>query len=101
MNPETNRFEKLTKVSKPGYSELEGEVRNLKKALEAQSACDNGSVLLRPNGTPVPKHWTVFTIGELVDIKGYTFRVAYIGETNILFEPVSPTDTLGGQRSQR
>jgi hypothetical protein len=45
-------------------------------------------ILFRPNGEPVPSHWTQFTIDELVEIKGYTFRVKYIGESAILFEPV-------------
>jgi hypothetical protein len=51
----------------------------------------NGGRLLRPNGDPVPKHWSTFTLGELVVIKDYTFKVAYIGETAITFEPVGPT----------
>jgi hypothetical protein len=46
--------------------------------------------LVRPNGQPVPKHWSVFRVGEEVVIKDYTFKVAYIGESNILFEPVGP-----------
>jgi hypothetical protein len=47
-------------------------------------------MLLRPNGEPVPSHWVQFAIDELVEIKGYTFRVKYIGESAILFEPVGP-----------
>ncbi|MDD5542920.1 MAG: hypothetical protein PHX83_07065 [Acidobacteriia bacterium] len=61
MNPETNRFETLTPFA---------------------------DQLVRPNGEPVPKHWTQFTVGENVVIKDYTFKVAYVGETSILFEPV-------------
>lgn len=68
MNPETNKFEKLAE-------KLEWE-----KDLEKR--------LVRPNGEPVPKHWSVFAVSETVVIKNYTFRVAYIGESNILFEPV-------------
>ena len=45
--------------------------------------------LLRPDGTPVPKHWAVFHLDELVEIKNHTFRVKYIGETSILFEPIA------------
>lgn len=63
MNPDTNKLEPL--------KELAGE-------------------LLRPDGTKVPKHWCTLRIGELVTIKDYTFRVAYIGESNVLFEPVAP-----------
>jgi hypothetical protein len=77
MNPETNRFESLT--MKPE------EFGTFKKKLG-----DIESRLLRPNGEPVPAHWTQFHLDELVVIKGYTFKVKYIGESVILFEPVGP-----------
>jgi hypothetical protein len=64
LNPTTNMFEEIT-------PNLLGD-------------------LLRPNGEPVPKHWLVLTMGELVTIKGQTFKVAYIGETAILLEPMKP-----------
>lgn len=73
MNPETNRFEPLS----PSIEELKNQFLDL-------------SSLVRPDGSPVPKHWSVFTVGENVVIKDYTFRVAYVGETAILFEPVGP-----------
>lgn len=46
MNPETNKFEPLL---------------------------ESFDQLLRPDGTPVPKHWSVFTAGEHVVVKDYTF----------------------------
>ena len=61
MNPETLKFESLS----------EGPLDQL----------------IRPNGTPVPSHWAVFTVDELVVIKGHTFKVVYIGEGCIMFEP--------------
>lgn len=64
MNPDTNKFEKLEEKGLFG--------------------------LIRPDGSPVPKHWSIFTMGEEVTIKDYLFRVAYIGESAILFEPVGP-----------
>ena len=67
MNPDTNRFEVLYFPSKQGQTKL-----------------------LRPDGSEVPKHWAVFSIGELVVIKDYTFKVAYINDGAILFEPVGP-----------
>ena len=82
MNPETNRFETLT---------TEEIKRELKELIEEK--LDDGPLetrLVRPDGTPVPKHWTVFAVDELVVIKNYTFEVKYIGETAILFEPVGP-----------
>ena len=44
-------------------------------------------LLLRPNGEPVPAHWTIFQLGELVELKGHTFRVAYFNENTVLLEP--------------
>lgn len=85
MNPETNKFEPLSE--------------DVKKFNEAMAKLKGAKVnchinLLRPDGSPVPIHWSVFKVGELVMIKDYTFRVAYIGESNILFEPVHPEDSL-------
>lgn len=67
MNPQTNKFEQL--IPDAALNQL-----------------------LRPNGTPVPQHWVAFSVGELVTIKDYTFKVCYIGETAILFEPVKAED---------
>ena len=77
MNPDTNRFEALR--------------------VELESKIDQCSGLFRPDGSKVPAHWTTFTLDERVVIKNYTFRVAYIGETAILFEPVGPVIVDGGQ----
>lgn len=57
---------------------------------------DGYAGLLRPDGSRVPSHWAVFSVGELVVIKDKTFRCAYIGETAILFEPVLPSEALVG-----
>lgn len=65
IDPDTNQIEHLT--------ELAGD-------------------LFRPDGSKVPKHWSTFRVGELVTVKDYTFKVAYIGESNVLLEPVAPTD---------
>lgn len=86
MNPETNRFEPLTEEEK---REQERQYRSIESVLARVQ-----KKLLRPDGTPVPSHWPVFQVGELVVIKNYTFKVAYIGESTLLFEPVSPTDAL-------
>ena len=82
MNPKTNKFEYLH------GSEHEG----LERAFQRMQ---NPGTLIRSNGEPVPKHWTQFKIGERVVIKNYTFKVAYIGETAILFEPVG-IPVIGG-----
>ena len=84
MNPETNRFEQLSE-------EREDETVTHRQNREAMERMLKGhSRLVRPDGSPVPAHWPVFTVGEQVVIKDYTFKVAYIGETSILFEPVGP-----------
>jgi hypothetical protein len=45
--------------------------------------------LYRADGTPVPEHWSVFRVGELVTLKGHTFSIAYMNEGTILLEPVA------------
>lgn len=65
-----------------------------KKQKEILAMIERQQQLLRPDGTPVPKHWSTFQVGENVVIKDYTFKVAYIGESNILFEPVGPVTKL-------
>lgn len=80
MNPGSNKFEPVS-IDKT----LKEQLKKSTEGLQEQVA------LLCPDGSPVPKHWSVFTVGELVVIKDYTFKVAYIGESAILFEPVRPT----------
>ena len=81
MNPETNKLEVLNEVPN---DKLNDELNKLSEGL----------TLIRPNGEPIPKHWSIFTVGELIVIKDYTFRVAYINESTIVFEPVKPTDAI-------
>lgn len=95
MNPETNKFESLgVDPRNEMLANFEKSVSDQAKTL-AQLSLQRMD-LLRPDGTPVPKHWTVFSLSELVNIKGYTFRVAHIGESHILFEPVGPMDIAIG-----
>ena len=82
MNPDTNKFEQLYKEEDPTTQAL------AKKLNELESR------LMRPNGEPVPTHWSVFQVDELYVINDYTFRCKYIGETSILFEPVSASELL-------
>lgn len=84
MNPETNKFEQLIdQFQKP-------ENTTTLELLNHIAQQQQSSSLLRPNGEPVPQHWTQFKIGEIITIKNYSFRVAYISETAILFKPVGP-----------
>jgi len=89
MNPETNRFEQLSEADEdPGSDE---NLAALRRMVQRQS------VLVRPNGEPVPDHWVRFRMDELVTIKGYTFRVKYLGETSMLVEPAGfePPESSG------
>lgn len=74
MNPDTNELEKLRKAFPP---------------IE-ESDMGAGPILLRPNGEPVPEHWSIFVQGEDVVVKNYTFRVVYMNEKTIVLEPVGP-----------
>lgn len=86
MNPETNMFERLT--AKEEMESLRDKMSKMRSEINGPDHTE--PVLLRPDGTPVPKHWTQFKVDERVVIKGYTFKVAHIGESHILFEPVGP-----------
>jgi len=74
MNPYTNRFESLS----PMPDHMQKEMRSL---------LDHHEGLVRPDGSPVPSHWKVFTVGETVDVNGHSFRIAGIGEQSMLLEP--------------
>jgi hypothetical protein len=88
MNPDTNRLEELGINEEALRNTLQdSERRGLERQLQQLK---NESALVRPDGTPVPKHWSVFTVGEHVVVKNYTFRVAYFNETTIVLEPVGP-----------
>jgi hypothetical protein len=87
MNPETNKFEGLTEETTDALKkELTAKERRLGKALAGHQE----KRLLRPNGEPVPEHWPVFSVGEKVVVKNYTFKVAHIGESHLLLEPTGP-----------
>lgn len=83
MNPETNKLEPLQ------LKELQQALDRVEKKQSAAELAELGQ-LLRPDGTPVPKHWSLFIVDETYVINGYRFKCAYIGETSILFEPVGP-----------
>lgn len=60
MNPDTHRLEPLSTVM---------------------------DELVRPDGTPVPKTWKIFAVGEIVEVNETLFVVAHIGEQHVLLEP--------------
>ena len=83
MNVDTNKFEALRGL--PGWEDMLHPSVEIPTFEAEPNPLGN---LCRPDGSPVPKHWPIFQVGESVVIKNYTFKVAYIGETAILFEPV-------------
>ena len=91
MNPETNQFEQL--------EPLKAFDAAVSKHLATRVADELRSTLVRPNGEPVPAHWTVLTTGQHVMVEGYTFSVAHIGESHLLLEPVGPMIVGGAEGS--
>ena len=73
LNEETNKFEV---ARQPTIAELD-------KLMDT-----HGNILIRPDGSVVPETWLVFKEQELVVVKDHTFRVAHIGETYLVIEPV-------------
>ena len=51
--------------------------------------------LIKPNGTPVPRHTALFKVGEHVVAKDQTFRVAHVNDCTLVLEPVG-LPLLGG-----
>ena len=95
MNPDTNKFEMLMsdehKKALEKFRDSIPRVDPSKVFPDMASVLTEGkSKLFRPDGSPVPDHWATYKVGEEIVIKNYTFKVAYIGETAILFEPVGP-----------
>jgi len=88
VNPKSNKFEQLRKAD---WAEQQEKMlsEQLRQITAAQEELVRGShQLVRPNGEPVPKHWAVFTVGERVVLKDYTFEVVDISEDRILFKPM-------------
>lgn len=88
MNPDTNTLEHLmtAKELEEHSKQLEDKANRLWKAYSGVGEAQ----LYRPNGEPVPKHWSVFREGQHVVVENYTFKVAHIGEKHLLLEPVGP-----------
>lgn len=97
MNPNTNEFEPLHEMNQQERNRSKEEQRRIEQNLEKRlrdhlNACTrlDKTTLLHPDGTPVPEHWGVYTVGELVEVKNHTFRIAYIGKSVLVLEPVGP-----------
>jgi hypothetical protein len=86
MNPETNKFEPIF------IQEDDKSMKALEKAFKATQPETPVFRALRADGTPVPEHWTILSKDEKIVIKNYTFKVAYIGESYLVLEPVGIVD---------
>lgn len=85
MNPDTGKFEPLAREEKRW-----SQPKTKRRRRRADQV--NQPVMLRPDGTEVPASWDVFETGEVVEVKGTRFRIAYIGSDTILLESVKPED---------
>lgn len=88
MNPDTGRFEPLAAATAEQVKELE------KRYAGLYAAAAGETVLVRPDGSPVPPHWAVYAQGDLVVINAHTFKVVYINECTLVLEPVRPETAL-------
>ena len=103
MNPDTNLFEELRRSiadeepKRPDPEDDKPDATRLQQLEQAlREHVQGGSRLVRPDGSPVPKEWSVFTAGEEVVCKEYTFRIAHIGEGYMVLEPVGVPAIGGG-----
>jgi len=94
MNPETNRFEQLRESTEEETAEIN---KRMVESLKNLAKVASGSFLLRPDGSPVPGHWPILSVGTKVEIEGYTFRVGYIGESVVLLEPIGIVEIGKGE----
>ena len=98
QNEQTGNIEKLMSVAdmlrtgdKSKTQRWEDKVReNIKKGKMVHPD------FVKPDGSPIPKEAIIFKVGELIDIKGYTYRLVYLNEKTLIFEPVKPEDILPG-----
>ena len=91
MNPDTNKLEPV--FESQDIDPVEDVRRRLEQQRDLETRLDGlakgqASGLLRADGSPVPAHWPIFTVGETVVLKGYTFRVAHLNESTLVLEPV-------------
>ena len=92
MNPDTNLFEELSlaedEKTKEAMERLKAYISPQKIDPEDFRLDLEKLHLVRPDGSSVPDHWSIFQVGEEVIVKNYTFRVAYINDVTLILEPV-------------
>jgi hypothetical protein len=99
INPETNSIERLQAILGEAQS-ADAKMQGLLRALPGQ--------LLRPDGSPVPDHWTKMAEGELVVVIHVPRRVlqredvgARAGRADGGHQPIRLAPRLAGGRDSR
>lgn len=82
LNRETNKIEPVTAINDSALEEQFAALRD--------KASDFHPGFVRADGSPVPKTWALFKVGELVVVKDNTFRVAHFNESSVILEPANP-----------
>ena len=104
QNEQTGRIEQLTKIETAYSNKYEKDKKTLAEIKEIIKESSNTVNPLHPDlvkldGSPIPKSAIIFKIGELIEIKGYTYRLAYMNENTLVSEPVRPEDALQKRRN--
>jgi hypothetical protein len=87
MNPDNNTMEPLKEIADMFKDRADADYKEAMLAGRPETPIAG---LVRPNGEPVPEHWSTYSTGEEVIVKSYRWRVAHIGEKHLLLEPVGP-----------
>jgi len=61
---------------------------------------DEGTIVKKETGEPVPSDWPVFTIGEEITLRGHVFRVDTIGNDKLLLESIRSLKRTKTQKNQ-
>lgn len=87
--------------TKEELSEREEALAPLMKKLAEEERKANpllATQLVQADGSPVPDHWTLFATGEVVEVKGCSFRIAYMNTETVILEPVKLTIKVDPER---
>lgn len=79
LNRETNKIEPVTEVDDALLAEKMARLQLQDDAFHPG--------IVRADGSPVPKTWALFKVGELVVLKDNTFKVAHFNESCVVLEP--------------
>jgi len=89
VNPNTGQFEPLRDLTATDLKQDKLRELDFFRGLMGQMGTDAAG-LVRPDGTPVPPHWPIFNENEIVQVKGWNFKVGHIGESTLVLESHGP-----------